>query len=1444
MSPSVAGSQPLWKTVYVFISSTFNDMHAERDFLVKRVFPGLSDWCERRRLRLMDIDLRWGVTELDATRNLNVLNACLNRIDACRPFFLCFLGQRYGWVPSPSDVSPETLADFPGLESAIAGNVSVTELEIRHAVAGPFHPPDSPGARPCEAAFFFRRDPPLEEFPAEPACLRRIYTDEAETDPAKREFLLGRRTRLCEQTIPGAGQTAIRYQARWDGSATTPELEMPLESPSSLAVNAQRWRDQWREFAAIEIPTTADAVLESDRGRAQEFNRRLTGGRLGDFTCDGNPLEERISNGLEQAIAKLHPLHTERPPADSLERELDQNEQFLFACSEEFIPRKDDFAELDAYAAANGPEPFVLTASAGTGKSTLLAAWLNHRRADWAEEGRTVHFRFIGASDGSSTAPALLASLALDLKQAGKHTRPVPADPAELLAIFPAMLADSGKKGPTILVLDGINQIAGGLRSLDWLPRVLPSQVRLIASLRSDAPGAPDLVRLWRESGRMRVGEVMPFRSPDDRRKLVNAYLAQYFKQLDDRQIDTLILSDGAENPLFLKVVLSELRVFGGFSGLSELIRTGFGRTPETAFDHMLERLRTEAAFTAMDAATAAPEMIGLLAYAQNGLSAMELGSLLSAAANPAVTVQEGAETALYYIRQMRPFLARREGRFDFFYESLRIAARARSGKLRPEAEWHRRLAEHFRAAATANGGWNSTARRALAELPYHLLRSGELQQLYLLYTDVAYLDARCRSFREAFESPLAEQPEFLDLLDELLESIPSFLEFDREKGQTIQAIARLLRDRNTMLARFPENIAQEIGNYLDRYSKTGAAEAIGAAARRIPARLAMRSAVFSKAAEGHSARIAALAVSPSGQEFLSGDDNGTVGYWSILEDAPRWVQAAHEDGVTSIAFSPDGRMALTAGMDGAILRWDLEAASRRQFRPLGPHFSHAWVGAFLDAETAVAATAEAIFTFDVSTGQVLWRPSSAGSTVMALAPAGRTIVSAVTGGLGPYAIRLLPVGGSAAVRVTDLDRPAAMVTFTADSQAILAADPQGYIYAFQFDGAPLGKALLNPPLSSWCHMEDGTLLASDETGLYRISFPSLQAVPVPLKSSAVTALAPVSRGRFLAGGCDGSITLANLEKTEAERFWGAAMNFTAGAFLDNGSAVALTGSRSQGERILGRGPYFISAGGEIKPPATSAHGQFITGVMALDKGQVLTVARDGTRFLWNGTKGQELPRADLGLTCGNTWPEGGLAVAGTNKDVVCLMGRGPQVLKFELRQNFDPPGVSAVAAGGKPVQIVAALQNSEVASAGRYQWRIKSASGMGTAAAIDTASGRAATGHGFGKVHLWNAEREEEIWQMPLHAGPVYAMAFGADGLLYTAGADRCVLAIDPGSKKIMAATTLAHSAVALVPFDGGVRVLDSTGSMYAFGVSGSQAVELPAPWPKRLLTIWKRFR
>jgi len=39
----------------VFISSTFRDMHAERDYLVKVVFPELRERCAMRRLHLVDL---------------------------------------------------------------------------------------------------------------------------------------------------------------------------------------------------------------------------------------------------------------------------------------------------------------------------------------------------------------------------------------------------------------------------------------------------------------------------------------------------------------------------------------------------------------------------------------------------------------------------------------------------------------------------------------------------------------------------------------------------------------------------------------------------------------------------------------------------------------------------------------------------------------------------------------------------------------------------------------------------------------------------------------------------------------------------------------------------------------------------------------------------------------------------------------------------------------------------------------------------------------------------------------------------------------------------------------------------------------------------------------------------------------------------------------------
>lgn len=102
-----------WRTVRVFVSSTFTDMFSEREVLVGRVFPRLRAWCEPRQIRLIECDLRWGVPK-EATSE-DVFRTCLGEIDRCRdmngnPFFINLLGARYGWVPN--EVPPSVNTEF------------------------------------------------------------------------------------------------------------------------------------------------------------------------------------------------------------------------------------------------------------------------------------------------------------------------------------------------------------------------------------------------------------------------------------------------------------------------------------------------------------------------------------------------------------------------------------------------------------------------------------------------------------------------------------------------------------------------------------------------------------------------------------------------------------------------------------------------------------------------------------------------------------------------------------------------------------------------------------------------------------------------------------------------------------------------------------------------------------------------------------------------------------------------------------------------------------------------------------------------------------------------------------------------------------------------------------------------------------------------------------
>ncbi|XP_013380843.2 telomerase protein component 1-like [Lingula anatina] len=142
----IAALKPRWRTARVFISSTFRDMHGERDLLTRFVFPELRARGKQHFLNVYEVDLRWGVTEEDTISN-KTLELCLTEITKCQ-FFIGILGERYGWVPDKYVVpdSPE----FDWVREYPPG-CSITELEMHSAcMSNPEEKKDQ--------AFFFLRD--------------------------------------------------------------------------------------------------------------------------------------------------------------------------------------------------------------------------------------------------------------------------------------------------------------------------------------------------------------------------------------------------------------------------------------------------------------------------------------------------------------------------------------------------------------------------------------------------------------------------------------------------------------------------------------------------------------------------------------------------------------------------------------------------------------------------------------------------------------------------------------------------------------------------------------------------------------------------------------------------------------------------------------------------------------------------------------------------------------------------------------------------------------------------------------------------------------------------------------------------------------------------------------------------------------------------------------
>jgi hypothetical protein len=647
--------------VRVFISSTFLDMHAERDHLVTVVFPELRERLALLGLDFFDVDLRWGVPNTTPEgERANSWAYCKQWIDRVEPFFLCILGERYGWIPPQEEI--------PFAEDrSIFATQSVTEMEIRHAVLT--------GRRKRRSYFYFRATkvtPPPETDPS-------IYRQYVDDGPAQL------RLERLRKDIVQSGNPTRDYVPRWTGQAF-----VDLDA-FGAAVLEDLWSGVLRDPRYLD-PATWRRVLQAD----PQNDPRYTGSA---------PLLPELWTAIVELARP-----TEQTP---LEAESQQMVEFAESRLRWFHGRLNELNQLHRFlGSAETESPVaVVVAPPGQGKSSLLARLISELDV----ESHLVIAHFVGATERSSEVRLLLERLLGELERQGiaapepgqRAAYDVPALAARLLAILKAY------RGPRrlVLLLDGVNQLVDG-HDLRWLPVSAGSNARIIVSTidESHAPSdiaSRDTLQALLQRKEIEWISVSPL-GPREIRSIVVEYLHEYCKELDEESIDAICSTPQATNPLYLLVLLDELRTLAGADlqkFVPRLIRSAQRTYPDAAalFDAKLARLE-------VFGAEATRLWLTYLYLGRAGMLRSELRALVSRRLGG-----EAAVAVARIERGIRRYLQQRGERIDFFHSQLRQAVEQRY--LPSEAsqrEGHKAIAEFFESS-------EARRERTLSELIHHL---------------------------------------------------------------------------------------------------------------------------------------------------------------------------------------------------------------------------------------------------------------------------------------------------------------------------------------------------------------------------------------------------------------------------------------------------------------------------------------------------------------------------------------------------------------------------------------------------------------------------------------------------------------------------------------------------------------------------------------------------
>ena len=387
--------------------------------------------------------------------------------------------------------------------------------------------------------------------------------------------------------------------------------------------------------------------------------------------ADPEALAALVLEDLSVAIKDEFP---EEEIPDPLTLEARSHESFAETRRRTYIGRSDYFDTLDRHAVAGGG-PLMLLGESGSGKSALLANWLAHWRKVNPQDFIIQHY--IGGSADSANHWRLMSRVMAEIKKWTGDQEDPPTDRDEIKRDFPLWLVKgrlfAQQKGVRfILVIDALNQLADQdhSRLLAWLPvHPFSGPLRLLVSTLPGQPGLDDPLQAARARGWQEL-QIKPL-SVEERRRMIANYLSRFGKQLDQDRLDRIAAAAPAANPLYLKILLDELRVTGTHERLDERLSEYLAAADVPALlKQVLARYQCD---YERDRPGLVAETLSLLWAARRGLTENELLEILK----PTGQAQLPPATWAPFRAALEEFLVERGAVLDFTHNFFRSAVEA-----------------------------------------------------------------------------------------------------------------------------------------------------------------------------------------------------------------------------------------------------------------------------------------------------------------------------------------------------------------------------------------------------------------------------------------------------------------------------------------------------------------------------------------------------------------------------------------------------------------------------------------------------------------------------------------------------------------------------------------------------------------------------------------------